>query len=345
MEVRGLVAGSEKVARESNGLVNVFGPAAESLPKRLWHARGVINEELRTHPPDVVASHFALYTIPAIKAVSRFPFVVHFHGPWADESRQENAKEWVVGLKTRIEKTVYRRASQHIVLSEAFRDVLHQQYDVPLETIKIVPGCVDVARFNISGSKRDARERLAVPLDRPIVFAVRRLVNRMGLEDLVDAVKDIKKSIPEILLVIAGKGKLLEPLQKRINESGLADHVRLAGYVPDEDLPVWYRAADLTVVPTVSLEGFGLITIESLSAGTPVLVTPVGGLPDTVKALSLNLILPRTGAAAIADGISQILLGTLPVPTAEQCLHYARTTFDLPVVAAQTAAVYRQASL
>ena len=66
------------------------------------------------------------------------------------------------------------------------------------------------------------------------------------------------------------------------------------------------------MVPTVALEGFGLITVESLSAGTPVLVTPVGGLPEAVAGLSQDLVLPSTGANAIADGIDGALSGRHP---------------------------------
>jgi glycosyltransferase involved in cell wall biosynthesis len=104
--------------------------------------------------------------------------------------------------------------------------------------------------------------------------------------------RTVRRIHPEVLLLIAGKGPLHDALSARIEDLGLQRHVRLLGYVPDADLALAYRAADLSVVPTVALEGFGLITVESLAAGTPVLVTPVGGLPETVQALAPNLILP-----------------------------------------------------
>ena len=68
--------------------------------------------------------------------------------------------------------------------------------------------------------------------------------------------------------------------------------MRLLGFVAEEDLPWLYRACDISIVPSVALEGFGLPTIESLAAGTPVLVTPIGGLPETVSELD-----PGSGAA------------------------------------------------
>ena len=113
--------------------------------------------------------------------------------------------------------------------------------------------------------------------------------------------------------------------------------MRFLGFVREEQLPLAYRAADLSVVPSVSLEGFGLIVPESLSAGTPVLVTPVGGLPETVAGLSDALVLRDASPAAIADGLSAALLGERAMPGPAQCEEFARRQYDWPVIAHQVA--------
>jgi len=119
--------------------------------------------------------------------------------------------------------------------------------------------------------------------------------------------------------------------------------VKLLGFVPDEHLAALYRAANISVVPTVALEGFGLITVESLASGTPVLVTPVGGLPEAVAGLSQDLVLPSTGADAIAEGLGKALDGTIRLPDPDACRAYARANFDNPVIAKRVAAVYNEA--
>jgi glycosyltransferase involved in cell wall biosynthesis len=124
---------------------------------------------------------------------------------------------------------------------------------------------------------------------------------------------------------------------------GLEYNVRLQGFVPDEQLPLAYRAADFSIVPTVALEGFGLAAVESLAAGTPVLVTPVGGLPEAVAGLSGDLVLEDSGAAALARGIVAALRGDRRLPDEEACRRYARENFDLPVISGQVARVYREA--
>ncbi len=342
VQVRGLVAGGPAASAATNGTVRSFSEMDAGIVSRVMKSRAAVAAEFREHRPDLVAAHFAMYALGGLSAMRNVPFVMHFHGPWADESDAERSRGMNLQFKAWIEKQVYRRADKLIVLSHAFKDILITRYGIDPSRIEIVPGCVDVSHFNVKESRRAAREFLGLPQDRPIVFAVRRLVNRMGLEDLIDAVALLKQRQPDLLLVIAGRGKLAQALQARAENAGGIDSVRMLGYVPDDDLPLLYRAADLSVVPTVALEGFGLITIESLSAGTPVLVTPVGGLPEAVSGLSPDLVLRSTGAAAIADGIDDFLSGRRVMPTAEQCHAYARDNFDLPVIARQVAAVYQR---
>ncbi|WP_321909343.1 glycosyltransferase family 4 protein [Paraburkholderia sp. J11-2] len=343
VRVRGVVAGSPKVAEDSGGAIQGFGSASRSLPFRLMDARRALRSEIRRHRPDVISSHFALYTFPGLDVTRGIPQVSHFQGPWADESFVEGAATLSQRIKHSLEQSVYERSSRLIVLSKAFGDILTRRYGISPERVRIVPGCVDTAHFDPACSSGEARLRLQLPQGRPIILAVRRLVRRMGLEDLIDAIKMVKQRHPDVLLLIAGRGRLESELQQRIDEAGLVDNVKLLGFVPDAHLPSLYRAATLSVVPTVALEGFGLITVESLSAGTPVLVTPVGGLPEAVAGLSQDLVLPATGANAIADGIDGALAGRIKLPDEAACKAYAREHFDNAVIAKRVAGVYAEA--
>ncbi len=342
VDVRGLVAGSESVQGDTNGVVQTFALERDGLGARLRGARRQSIRLKRARMPDIVASHFALYAAPTLGVFHRVPRVVHFHGPWAAESSASGRGRVSHAVRHAIERTVYRGAHRHIVLSNAFGRLLQADYRIPERSIRVVPGCVDIERFDTPHTREHARDLLGLAQDRPQLFCIRRLVPRMGLEDLIDAMFVVKQSIPEVHLTIAGKGMLEGALRGRITARGLDAHVTLAGYVPDNDLPLWYRAADLSVVPTVALEGFGLTTAESLAAGTPVLVTPVGGLPEAVAPLSEALVLPSIGFNAIGAGIVDALLGRQPLPDAQVCRDYARSRFDHAAVASQVAAVYRE---
>lgn len=341
--VRGCVIGSQQIHESSGKRVVTLAAATAPLPYRLWSARRSIGGVLREYSPDLLVSHFALFTWPALDLIRRYPLVVHFHGPWSSEITAEGAGEFKRRTGHAIEQAVYRRAARLITLSRAFAEVLSLSYGIREECVRVIPGGVDARRFAVSQSQRQARAELSLPGDRPIIVAVRRLARRMGLEQLLAAIALVRLNIPEVLLVIAGRGPLVEPLRARVSELGLHANVRFLGFVSDESLPLLYRAATLSIVPTAALEGFGLVVVESLAAGTPVLVTPVGGLPEVVSPLSPELVLPSTAPPAIAEGLLDALSGRLPLPSSEQCQNYVRARFDWPVVAAQVRNVYLEA--
>ena len=337
--VEGVVAGDQRAANAPAN-VRFFAPREAGVARRLSACRRLVRASLDSAAIDVVAAHFAAYVLPVLDLIGERPFVFHFHGPWAAESRAEWQYGPRVAVKRAVERAVYRRADRFIVLSHAFAAVLCRQYGVAPEKVHIVPGGVESRRFRTSMTRAAAREALGIPANRAVVGVVRRLVHRMGLEGLLEAMTIVRRRVPESLLVIAGTGPLAAQLARRIGELGLERHVALAGFVADDDLPTFYRACDLSVVPSLALEGFGLTTIESLAAGTPVLVTPVGGLPETVQSLDPKLVLNDTAPSTIAAGIAEALRGPRALPTAERCARYAERNFDWSVIATRVLAVY-----
>ena len=338
----GLVVGSPRVQVDTDGQVRAVARAEALLPIRWWRFRRAAQHSITTDGIDIIAAHFALYAFPLLDLLGDRPFVMHFHGPWADESSQNRKSDLTARVKASLERAVYRRADRCIVLSEAFREVLCDDYGVPSERIRIVPGGVDMNRFDIDLSQIEARQHLDWPRNQPIVLTVRRLTRRMGLENLIDATEMISHHIPDFQVHIAGTGPLVDDLKRRIARRGLEKYIRLLGFVPDDLLPVAYRAADVSIVPTVALEGFGLITLESLAAGTPVLVTPVGGLPETVQGLDPELVLDDTSPHALAKGLIRVLSDRRTLPDAEACQSYVRSHFNWPNIAQRVRDVYEE---
>jgi glycosyltransferase involved in cell wall biosynthesis len=340
VEVTGLVAGSSEVSRLSGGRVRAFSPIQASLPHRLIAVRRECAAVLSAEPGILPVAHFALYALPCLDLWRGRPLIAHFHGPWALEGRTEGQSRLAVAGKFAVERQVLRRATACIALSRAFAAILENRYRVPAGRIHVIPGGVDCDRFAVSESRDEARRRLGWPTDRPIVLVLRRLVRRMGLEDLIDAVALARARVPELLLLVGGSGRLADELQARVSARGLASNVRLLGRVPEDDLARAYRAATVTVVPTVALEGFGLVAAESLAAGTPVLVTPVGGLPEVLQDLAPELVLPGTGPAVLAEGLSAALSGGIRLPDETRCADFARARYHWPTIAARVRDVY-----
>ena len=343
IDVTGLLAGSNKVIQESNGRVEAFASPNDSLIQRWLKMRKVFRQTLTENQYDLVVSHFALYTFPVLNQLNSLPLVTHFHGPWALESDVEIKRPISIWFKKQIEKTVYNRSRQFIVLSQTFRDLLHQEYQVPLDKIQIIPGGVDIDRFNINLSPTEARNQLNWHQDGPIIFCIRRLAKRMGLENLVTAMTQVRSHYPDILLYIAGKGALANTLQTQIAELELTNNVKLLGYIPDEQLPLCYRAANFSVVPTVALEGFGLIVIESLAAGTPVLGTPIGGIPEILRPFSEDLVFEGCNPKQLAQGIIAALSGERILPNSQACLDYVTENYTWSAIAEKIKSVYEKA--
>lgn len=316
-----------------------LGSSDASLLKRWAAIRRLVTRE--ASKTSVIASHFALYSLPLLTIRGLPAQVIHFHGPWAAESAGEGAPQRTVAIKKAMERLVFSKAQRFVVLSNAFRDVLVADYGCAESRIHVIPPGIQLAPFLSAPERARAREILGFSADRKIIICVRRLANRMGLENLIDAMVTLRKTMPEVLLVIAGRGPLAEALHARIQSKNLESHVRLAGFVPDAELPTFYAAGDVSVVPSVSLEGFGLITAESLAAGTPCLVTPVGGLPDAVSGLHQDLILESTTPEAICLGLRKAL--DQPFLGAAECRDYATRSFDWKIRVEKILHVYKLA--
>jgi glycosyltransferase involved in cell wall biosynthesis len=319
-------------------LVNLASPQ-RSLPQRLWSSqREFAQRSLQL--PDAINLHFALYSLPLLSALPReVPVTFTFHGPWAAESAQEGHHPWNNRLKHWMEQRVYQRCDRFIVLSKAFGTVLNETYGIPGEKIHIIPGGVNTAHFRPTFTRQEAREKLDWPSDRQILFTPRRLVQRMGLDKLLQAMVTVKQQVPDVWLAIAGKGPRRPALEQQVWALGLEHQVSFLGFVPDAELPIAYQAADLTVVPSQSLEGFGLILVESLACGTPAFCTPVGGMPEVILPFAPNLVSESAEAGAIADQLITLLTGQVPLPARADCRAYAVQQFDWQRIAPQVRAV------
>lgn len=310
-------------------LRNLASPHSK-IWQRLWSIRSSFRQINLNHF-DAVNLHFALYSFPILDLLPKsLPITFNFHGPWAAESQEELLnKQLTIWIKQHVvEKNTYNQCDRFIVLSRAFGNILHQQYEVPWEKIHVIPGGVDVKHFKNNLSRLAAREQLGWPTERQILFTSRRLVHRMGIDKLLTAIAKIKPVVPDIWLAIAGRGHIQTSLEKQVVELGLENQVRFLGFLPDQQLPIAYQAADLTVMPSQSFEGFGLAILESLACGTPVLCTPVGGMPEILQPFTPELITDSIAVDSLANKLQEVMLAKIVLPSREECRNYAAENYD-----------------
>lgn len=181
------------------------------------------------------------------------------------------------------------------------------------EKIRIIPGWVDEGFFQNVYDHSGPRIPLNLPVEVPIFFTLRRLVPRMGLENLLEAAARVKGSGIRFLLVVGGVGPLQETLQKLAEALELNDFVRFVGYIPEAKLPLYYSAADAFVLPTAELECFGIIALEALACGCPVLATAVGSIPEILDHFEHGWLAATSDAKGLADLMLHFLNRELPV--------------------------------
>src|SRR5438132_4187049 len=205
------------------------------------------------------------------------------------------------------ERACLRRATAIHVVSDYSAEQRGKLYGVPRDRVVKIPGAADTTWFRPAADRAAVRTRLGLPAARPLLLTVRNLERRMGLDLLIRAMAILKRDRPEALLLIGGVGSVRQELESFSEALGLREQVRFLGFIPDEALPLYYQAADVFVLPTRELEGFGLVTVEALACGTPVLGTPVGATPEILSPLSPSLLFREASTEAIASGLGTFL--------------------------------------
>jgi glycosyltransferase involved in cell wall biosynthesis len=336
--VQGLItAGGERTSAPDYMADVIRHPSKSSTLNRTTAFRRAFLRELHNHSPDVYNPHFSLYSSMITRGLvpSSVPIVTHFHGPWAEESLVEDqggriGQQLRYRVKKMVEQLSYRRSDRFIVLSQYFHDVLSGYYGADPERIHIIPGATDIERFRPSNDREALRKSLGIEADQRVLFCARRLMQRMGIENLIRSMAEVLRKAPNTLLFIAGAGPLRSTLEQLIGELGLGRSIRLLGRVSNEELVSWYQASDFSVVPTIALEGFGLVTVEALACGTPVLGTPYGGTLEILEPFSPSLLFRDSSPGAMAERLVAVLTGEEAVPTREQCREHVleRYTWD-----------------
>ncbi len=256
---------------------------------------------------DLVHAHGHVYlsSYLAGKLAKKYkkPFILTQHNTFIDYQSWlttiENLNDLTIG------KAVLKDADRIIVVSNKTRDYVRRLGADKAKTSVIYNG-VDIDYFHPT-NKRESRKKLGLPKNRKIILSVRRLVYKNGLDTLIESVPPVARNHPDTLFVVAGKGPSRKLIEDRIKELGIADNIKLTGFVPDKLLPVYYDAADYFVLPSASGEGLPLVLLEAMACGLPVLATKVGGTPEIIQHMKNGVLVPPRNPEAMAETMSKLL--------------------------------------
>jgi glycosyltransferase involved in cell wall biosynthesis len=290
--------------------------------------------------PDVVHAHFWMSGLAALTARARYPVPVvqTYHALGSVKRRYQGAQDTSPAQRIGYERILGRRVDQVIAqCSDELAELV--ALGVPRQHIRLVPSGVDATRFTPAGP-------VALVPGTGRILSVGRLVERKGYADLIEAMR----LLPDAEAVIVGGPPVTElgddPVAQHLlslaRERGVADRVTLTGAVPREEMPMWYRSADLVACPAW-YEPFGLTPLEAMACGVPVVAYAVGGFIDTVvDNVTGHLVPPRDWRALaktlrmlLTDAVRRLEFGAAAVDRATECYSWART-------ADQLLAIYRR---
>jgi len=274
--------------------------------------RRLTRAELLTARPDAMIIHSATAALglPGLPELSGLPCLGYFHSPWNVEyDLMTGWREWPPlrparwlcaaqsALRRRYDRNYLALASGMVVLSDYMRaELVAQHHWARKKPVAVIPGGIDPARFfplESEVERQVIRHRFGLPDEALVLLAARNLTPRTGVDVLLRAFAELRSvNLPQpAFLVLLGDGAKAEEYRHLAGELGLGEtQLRFTGRVPEEELADWYRCADLAVMPTRALEGFGLATIEAMACGVPVVGTDIGATPELLARLDPALV-------------------------------------------------------
>lgn len=300
----------------------------------------VLNLGAELPGPTVIHAHdwLVAYAAAVLKHAWRRPLVATIHATeWGrnrglhnDLSRRISDAEWWLAYE----------AWRVITCSFYMREEVRSVFQVPADKLVVLPNGVKRGRFRRTAGATEVRARYARPGEKLVLY-VGRLVLEKGAGVLLDAVPKILHYAPGTRLVIAGTGPLLGELQARAAALGVSDRVAFPGFIDDATRNALLTTADAAVYPS-TYEPFGIVALEAMASGTPVVVSDVGGFSEIVVHGVNGLKAYPGDAESLANNLLTLLSNPeLARRLASQALEDVRDYYDWSGVAAGTEDVYR----
>ena len=262
---------------------------------------------------DLIHAHYWLSGVAALTLKRRWsvPVLQMFHTLARLKNRvARSAAELEPLVRVEEETRIVSDADRIVAANVVERAELLRDYGAHASRIATIPCGVDTDLFT-PGDRAEARRRLGLD-DRPVLLWVGRIAPIKGLDTLLDTVARLREAGRDMRLLVVG-GEADEPtnghetsLRRRIAALGLGEPVRFVGPQPQSVLPLYYAAADVTVLPSY-YESFGMVALEAMACGSPVIASRVGGLVTTVRDGVTGFLVPDGDVEALAERIETLV--------------------------------------
>jgi glycosyltransferase involved in cell wall biosynthesis len=289
---------------------------------------------------DVVHVHLPIEGRIIFKLIGTGPrYIYTVHSPsvleqkfnWSQQGIRGKVKILLgTGAMKKIEGNLLRNADCIQTLSEFTKTAIDGFYDVGSK-IRVIPHWCrkDFVRRH---SKAEARTLLAWPQDAKILFTLRHFGPRYGLDIAIRAAAPLLKKYTCLRFALGGYGPLKQTLMQLAKNLGVDDKIWFMGRVSDDVLRQCYEAADMFILPTRALECFGLIVLEAFAYGLPIISTDAGALPELIRPISPDMIVPAGQIEPLQRKIEAFVNGSLKEPVPEVIIDYVQKKYSYEVI-------------
>lgn len=288
-----------------------FNPVCLNYARRLSAPAVLIRltRFIRSNQVDVIhANHELDKLFGAIAGkLTRTPVVTTFHETIAKETLLRQQGRFGFAVRSFLHRHFFAKG---LAVSRAVADSASERYGIHPGDIEVVYSGVDNARFEPrpeSSSLERLRAELELEGSHPVLLTVGRLYPTKGHRFLIPMVQQLKNRWPNIRLLIAGDGELLPEIQKQVDDAGLSESITLLG--SRSDIPDLHRISDVFVFPSYS-EGLGLVLIEAMASGLPVVASNVPPMDEVVDDGVTGKLVAAKDPEALAKGVEQVLSDT-----------------------------------
>lgn len=257
------------------------------------------------HKPDVVITSHLNFSPAAhvLKRLAGVPFWTVAHG----------FEAWDAHRPTLLH--ALRACDRVLAVSSYTRSVLVERHGLDPARVHLMPNTFDEVRFQPAARPLPLLQRLGIDPAKRIILTVARIEEReryKGYDQIIRALPEVLHSVPDAHYLLVGRGNDVGRVHEMIAQRGLTDSVTVAGDVEDDELPGCYNACDLFVMPS-KREGFGIVFLEALAAGKPVIAGKFDGSVDPLLQGELGILLDPDNTAEIRDAIIAVLQGVHPL--------------------------------
>lgn len=258
---------------------------------------------------DLIHSHYWLSGLVGerLKAIWGVPHVTMFH-TLGEIKNRASPDEHESQLRIASEQAVIDSVERVICATEQERTQIVSLYGAARDKVSVIPLGVDLDRFQ-PADQADARAELGLLPDQRVVLFVGRIEPLKGVDILINAAAMLESDVDCSVLIVGGDESSIAQVAKLrdlARERGIEQRVAFVGAVDHERLPLYYNAADVCVVPS-HYESFGLVAVEAMASGTPVVASRVGGLTGTVKDGETGYLVPWLCPEPFAERIELLL--------------------------------------